>query len=259
MRSPLRAAALAAAVTLYAAASAFAQGASAAAANPAAAFRNLSADESRALAAGQTLFRQPSNWRGLSMPADAPFYKEIEDELRKGGHNYLGEVLMVLPRARAEALIPALREKLLNFEGYAGIPYWSRRNQKYYELFDWVRVSAGPAPALRGPSGRLAAKHYMRPFGEYDSEYLWEFSGGALRFSGQNTTPLFYEGVRAVAPGQLIWRLRAYPLGESWVFYGLGAVKAFDMLGAMRERLSASFMGRIEAFFKHVYGEAGAP
>lgn len=257
MRSPLRAAALAAAVTLYAAASAFAQGASAAAANPAAAFRNLSADESRALAAGQTLFRQPSNWRGLSAPADAPFYKEIEDELRKGGHNYLGEVIMVLPRARAEALIPALREKLLNFEGYAGIPYWSRRNQKFFDLFNWVRVVAGPAPAARGAAGKADTLQYMEPFGEYGSAYEWDFGAAALRFAGVNTSALSYEGVRAVAPGNLIWRFRAYRSGEHWVFYGLGAVKAFDMLGALRDRLSASFMGRIEAFFKYVYG--GAP
>lgn len=222
--------------------------------SPAGAFRNLSADESRALAAGETLFRQPGNWRGLSMPADAPFYKEIEDELRRGGHNYVGEVIMVLPRERAEALIPTLRARLLAFENYAGIPYWSPRKEKFYELFDWVRVAAGPGPGARGASGKADTRQYMEPFGEYGSAYEWEFGADALRFSGANTSALSYDGVRAVAPGNLIWRLRAYRAGERWVFYGLGAVKAFDMLGLLRERLSASFMGRIEAFFKYAYG-----
>jgi hypothetical protein len=247
-----RAALAAAACALFLAPPALAQ---APAAGPAAAFRNLSAEESRALATGQTLFRQPSNWRGLSMPADAPFYKEIEDELRKGGHNYVGEVIMVLPRERAEALIPMLREKLLNFEGYAGIPYWSHRQERFYDLFDWVRVSVGPSPGTRGAAGKAETLQYMEPFGEYGSAYEWDFGPAALRFAGVNTSALSYDGVRAVAPGNLIWRLRAYRSGEHWVFYGLGAVKAFDMLGLLRDRLSASFMGRIEAFFKYAYAQ----
>jgi hypothetical protein len=221
--------------------------------HPASAFRNLSSSELGALTTGQTIFRQPENWRGLSVPASASFYKEIEDSVRKGGHNYIGEVILVLPKGQAEELLPVLKDRLLDFEGYAGIPYWSQRNERFYDLFDWVRSTKGPAAGSRGAKGSLETLQYMAPFGEYGSVYLWDFGADSLFFSGENTSHLSYDGFKAVSPGNLIWRLRAYRQGEFWVFYGLGAVKAFDMFGALRSRLSASFMGRIEAFFRHVY------
>lgn len=223
------------------------------AAAAAARFRNLTEQETLQLASGQTVFRQPDNWRGLSVPASASFYKEIEDTIRKGGHNYIGEVILVLPKDQAEALLPVLKDRLLDFEGYAGIPYWSRRNEKFYDLFDWVRGTKGPAAGSRGAKGSLETLQFMEPFGEYGSVYAWDFRDGSLFFSGENTSHLSYDGFKAVSPGNLIWRLSAYRQGELWVFYGLGAVKAFDMFGVLRSRLSASFMGRIEAFFRHVY------
>lgn len=221
--------------------------------HPAATFRNLSSSELGDLSAGQTVFRQPDKWRDLSVPASASFYTEIEDTIRKGGHNYIGEVILVLPKGQAEALLPLIQERLLDFEGYAGIPYWSRRNEKYYELFDWVRGTKGPAAGERVSKGRLETLQFMVPFGEYGSVYQWDFKPDGLVFSGVNTSHLSYDNIKAVSPGNLIWRMHAYQQGDYWVFYGLGAVRAFDMLGVLRDRLSASFMGRIEAFFKYVY------
>lgn len=222
-----------------------------AAAQPASTFRNLSPEDAAALAAGGVVFRQPDGWKDLSVPAVAPFYKDIEDTVRKGGHNYIGEVLLVLPAASADALIPELQKRLADVEHYAGIPYWSRRQETFYDLFDWVRATGGRRTAL---SASITALQYMKPFGEYESRYEWEFRPDSLYFSGVNTSDLSYDGIKAVKPGNMIWRFHAYKSGSHWVFYGLGAVKAFDMFGLLRDRLSASFMGRIEAFFKHAYG-----
>jgi hypothetical protein len=222
-------------------------------AHPAASFRNLTDVELADLTAGGTVFRQPSSWRNLSVPPAAPFYKEMEDTIRKGGHNYIGEVILVLPKVKAESLLPRLEERLLDFEGYAGIPYWSTRREKYFDLFDWVRVTKEPAGGRKKQKDGLETTQYMEPFGEYGSMYKWDFRPDSLVFSGVNTSSLSYDAIKAVSPGNLIWRMHAYQQGDYWVFYGLGAVKAFDMLGVLRDRLSASFMGRIEAFFRYVY------
>lgn len=184
------------------------------AADAAALFRNLTEQEARQLAAGQSIFRQPDNWRGLAVPASASFYKEIEDTVRRVGHNYIGEVILVLPKAQADALLPRLRERLLDFEGYAGIPYWSQRKEKYYELFDWVRATKGPVAGNRGAKGSLETLQFMEPFGEYGSVYQWDFRDGSLFFSGENTSHLSYDGIKAVSPGNLIWRLGAYRQGD---------------------------------------------
>jgi hypothetical protein len=218
-------------------------------------FRNLDKDQLAHLAAGGTLFREPSGWKDLSVPASAPFYSEIEETVRKGGHNYLGEVLVVMPRSQATAVLPALAGRLLDFEHYAGIPYWSKQKNKYYELYNWVRVSSG---SRSGKQGSVATEQFMKPFGEYGAAYTWSIADRSLSYSGINTTPLFYDSIKAVLPGNMLWRLEAYAVDDVWVFYGLGAVKAFDLFGALRDRLSTSFMGRIEAFFKHIYGELPA-
>jgi len=57
----------------------------------------------------------------------------------------------------------------------------------------------------------------------------------------------------------MVWRLEAYAEGDRWILYGIGAVKAFDMFGLLRDRLSASFMGRIEAFFGYMYKKGVEP
>ncbi|OHD26345.1 MAG: hypothetical protein A2Y38_00160 [Spirochaetes bacterium GWB1_59_5] len=220
--------------------------------SPVGQFRNLNPEELSILVSGGTLFRQPSDWHGLSLPMAAPFYADIEDLVRKGGHNYIGEVVLVLPVRQAENLLPAVTKRLLDYEDYAGIPYWSKQNERYYELFKWVRVTKGTRDQAKGA---VETQQYMKPFGEYGSAYEWDFSSTRLSFKGVNTTALSYKGFKSVAPGGMHWRFEAYRSGGYWILYGLGAVKAIDLFGALRERLSTSFMGRIEAFFRHVYGE----
>lgn len=215
-----------------------------------AAFRNLNPEDSLLLSQGQTIFRQPESWKDLAVPKTASFFKEIEDTIRKGGHNYIGEVILVLPKAQAEALLPLLKERLLDFEGYAGIPYQAQRSKRWYDLFDYVKVVGGSRNRTRGSVNVL---QFMEPFGEYGSTFEWAINADSLTYAGINTSSLSYKGVRAVSPGNLIWRFHAYPVDGYWVFYGLGAVKAFDLFGTLHDRLSASFMGRIEAFFRHVY------
>ena len=61
------------------------------------------------------------------------------------------------------------------------------------------------------------------------------------------------------SPGDMVWRLEAYAEEDRWILYGIGAVKAFDMLGLLRDRLSESFMGRIEAFFGYMYKKGVEP
>lgn len=49
--------------------------------------------------------------------------------------------------------------------------------------------------------------------------------------------------------------LTAYEEGDHYVLYGVGAARAFDMLGAFRPKIEASLLGRIKAFFGHAFGK----
>jgi len=215
-------------------------------------FRNLTKSDSAALGNGETVFRQPSSWKDLSLPLSSPFYKEIEDVIKKGNQNYIGEILLVMPEIEGDTVISEISSRLVDFEHYAGMPYWSERKKRYYDLFDWIKVNKGTREISKG---FVETTQFMKPFGEYSASYNWAFGKDLLIFSGVNTTPITYKGVWAVNAGNMVWLFRAYSKDNYWIFYGLGAVKAFDLYGALRDRLSVSFMGRIEAFFRYAYGE----
>ena len=181
-------------------------------------FRNLASEDLLLLSQGQIVFRQPDNWKDLSVPASATFFKEIEETIRKGGHNYIGEVILVLPKTQGDALLPLLKEKLLDFENYAGIPYQARRSKRWYDLFDYVKVVGG----TKNPAGgSVEVLQFMEPFGEYGSTFEWSIKENLVAYSGRNTSSLSYKGIRAVSSGNLIWRFHAYQVQDQWIFYGL--------------------------------------
>lgn len=219
-------------------------------------FKNLSAEETSALTEGKSVFRQPSGWKDLSVPSAAPFAKDIEDTVRKLGANYLGEVVMVLPKAANPELLINLSRSLADVESHTSIPYWSRRYKKYFDLYTRVTVVERTGTA---DEGGLTADLYMKPFDDFRARYTWSLRGDRLSFLSTNLTHLSYDGKKAVTPGDMVWRMEAYADGDRWVLYGVGAVKAFDMFGLLRDRLSESFMGRIEAFFGYMYEKGLEP
>ncbi len=219
-------------------------------------FRNLSSEEAASVSSGKSVFRRPSGWKDLSVPVAAPFAKDIEDTVRKLGANYIGEVVLVLPKAANPDLLTVLARNLADVESHVGIPYWSRRYGKNFDLFTWVKVLERSGTESEGG---LASEQFMKPFDPYRARYSWSLKGERLSFLSTNLSHLSYDGRKAVSPGDMVWRLEAYAEGDRWILYGIGAVKAFDMLGLLRDRLSESFMGRIEAFFGYMYGKGVEP
>lgn len=215
-------------------------------------FKNLTPDEKAAIRRGESVFRRPNVWAELSVPPSAPFAKDIEESVRKLGANYIGEVIMLVPKASDPGLLTRLVRDLQDVERHVDIPYWSRRYKKHFPLFSRVTILERSGTE---DSGELTAEELMKPFDDYTARYSWSLSGERLSFSSTNLTHLAYDGRKSVSPGNMVWRLEAYPDGDRWVLYGIGAVKAFDMMGLLRDRLSESFMGRIEAFFGYMYGK----
>ena len=220
-----------------------------------AAFPGLSAAERATIASGGAVTRVARNADALVVPAAAPGAAALVAEIRALRPNYLVETMASIP-AEGRDLGAALRAALADPESWIGIPYWSERNEKTYDLFDKcvVRSRSNPRPG----SETIEALQHMKPFDDYVSRYGLETAPGSVGFSGANLSPLVYKGVRAVEPGKLQWRIAAWSEGGYWHFYGVGAVKAFDMLGAARARLEPSFIGRTRAFFDFMRGRLAA-
>jgi hypothetical protein len=176
--------------------------------------------------------------------------------------NYITEVLASAPAAdtsAAGAILARLAAALADVQGYVGIPYFSKSHQKTFDLFDKMAVSGRSAI----PGGEsISVTQHMEPFDDFAARYEYCLSGpggippaagaaGALFFIGTNTGPIIYTNLHleAVRPESMVWALYARGEGRRVHFYAVGAVHAFDLFGAFRDRLAVSLTGRTEAFF----------
>ena len=191
------------------------------------------------------------DWNRLALPAAAPGAADLKAAISGLKPNYLTEVMAVLPASPEAELTVRLETALEAVGDYTKIPYYSLRWKKTFPLFDSVEILARVTDA---GSGRVDVRLVMDPFDQFPARYSWRRESNGLAFSCENTGPISYHGVRAVQSGAMIWRLVLYRSGDRMVFYGVGAVKAFDMFGAIRDRLEPSFIGRTEAFFTYMLG-----
>jgi len=169
--------------------------------------------------------------------------------------NYLTEAMAWVPAAdikAATAILKRLASTLADPRGYIGIPYWSARNQKTYDLFDKMEVRG--RSALPGGEAIEVLQH-MEPFDAFRARYEYRLDGDGLRFTASNLDPIIYSYRKfsAVSPDGMLWAILAYRQEGRVFFYGVGAVKTFDLFGAFRDRLEPSFMGRVKAFFTAMY------
>jgi hypothetical protein len=239
--------------------------ATAAAAQAPAPFSNLDTKELSRLSGGEAVIRTVKDPRRLALVATGKTADEIRTSVAALRPNYLSEVMAIIPAAdekAATALLEKLAGVVADVKGYIGIPYWSKRQKTYYDLFDKMEIWA--KKGLPGGESIEVVQH-MEPFDDFGARYDYrlESSPGfpaapgiatSLIFSATNLGPIVYSygGYKAVAPGGMQWLLYAYRDGSRILFYGVGAVKAFDGFGLFRDRLETSFIGRVEHFYAHM-------
>lgn len=222
--------------------------------------KGLSSGEIDLLVQGKAVIRSLPDYHSLALAAQGQAADKVRSAVAAVRPNYLTEVIAIIPAAdgaAAEVLIKRLAEALAEPEGYVGIPYWSKRQQKTYDLFDKMVIGSRTAA---GGGERIETLQHMEPFDDFRARYEYSLMCGgvagsgtatALLFSSVNLDPIIYSyrNFKAVNTGDMVWYLYAFRDGNRVVFYGVGAVKVFDLFGAFRDRLEASFMGRVEAFF----------
>lgn len=213
-------------------------------------FPGLSKAELQGLAGGIPVVRAVESFSRLAIPALAPGASELLGELSSMKPNYLTEVMAIVPVGATGADISRFTAALYTIENYPKIPYYSKQWKKEFPLFDSMRI----LEQGKTEDGRTTAKVelVMMPFESFSARYEWKRYGDTVAFSCVNATPLVYRGIRAVQPGNMVWRIIMYQVGDNIVFYGIGAVKAFDLFGALRDRLEPSFVGRTEAFLSYM-------
>ncbi len=212
----------------------------------------LSTQEATSLLGGEALIREIKTHTALTLSGFDDEAMKIKKEIAALSPNYITEVIALIPYRDSANQIGKLATVLSDLDSYVGIPYWSAQMQKTYDLFDKMTITV----KKQIPGGTyLESVQHMKPFEDYKASYEYRMSNDALIFHSTNLSHLVYKGIRSVAPKGMHWYLYVFRNESNLVYYAVGAVKAFDMMGLIRERLKVSFIGRVDAFFKHMFAQ----
>ena len=218
------------------------------------AFLGISKENAAILNRGEPIIRTVRDAEALSLASLDDRTKALRQRVAKLKPNYLTELLLSIPLGKertASVLLDRLSAALGDVSGYVKIPYWSVRQQTFYDLFDKMEILDR---VLLDHGESIEVKQHMEPFDDFRARYEYRKESGSLAFSGVNLDPIVYSyrNLSAVAPGGMLWEMYAFVKEGRLNVYGVGAVKAFDLFGLFRDRLEPSFMGRVEAFFRHI-------
>ncbi len=179
---------------------------------------------------------------------------EFGDQLFTEIHNlnpkYLAEVIQIKPYKGNEDLPQKLEELLNNVPEYAGIPYYSERNDEWYNLYD----SAEIVETVEREDGKsLKAELMMEPFELVKEDIDLYRSDDSILYTAVNTNKLRYlDKFDCVWPKKMKICILLIRDGDNWVLYGIGGVNA-PRVPFFTERIQTSFINRINTFCSFIF------
>lgn len=185
--------------------------------------------------------------RGISDTSDQLL--QIIDDLDP---KYLAEVIQIKPVKGNEDLPEKLLYLLNNVSEYAGIPYYSERKQKWYDLYSSAEITE---KTQDGNKSFIKAKLVMAPFDiVYEDIELIENSN-AILYSAVNTNKLRYlDKFDCVWPYKMKMNILLLQINDNWLLYGIGGVNA-PRIPFFTERIEVSFINRIKTFCSFIFNK----
>lgn len=210
---------------------------------------NLSAAESQKLANGEILIRNIGKAKNICLNPVTVQATNLIENVTKLKPAYLAEVIQVLPASGNEDLLKKLKPLLLDIEGYVGIPYWSERNQQFYDLYSSASVVRS---GIAENGGNMNVDLVMNPFGNINVDIDLTDSGSELFYRMKNTGGVAYDNITVVRPEKMQSFVYAFTYNDFIVLYGIGGVNAPSIF-FLRDRIETSFINRIKTFCKFIF------
>ncbi len=218
--------------------------------------KNLTDDERQTLKSGQVLIKNIGNQKKMSLESgyNTDCDKLIE-EIKDLSPKYLAEIIQIKPYKGNENLPQVLEEMLYNVSDYVGIPYWSERNQKYYDLYDFAQITDEKilSQGLNSVSKELSVTFGMQPFGTVYETILLSRTPSSVYYSSVNLNKLRYnDQFDCLWPKKLKICIILIRDGKNWILYGIGGVNA-PRIPFFTERIETSFINRIKTFCNFIF------
>ena len=218
----------------------------------------LTVDEQKTLDKGQVLIKNIAYQKNMCLNKDFNSdCQALTEEIKQLNPKYLAEIIQIKPYKGNENLPEVLTQLLYNVSEYKGIPYFSERRQKYFNLYDSAEIQN--EKVIYSDSSKttkeLNALFIMEPFDKvYETISLTQTSD-SVYYSSINTNKLRYKDeFDCVWPKKLKICILLFRDGDNWVLYGIGGVNA-PRIPFFTERIETSFINRIKTFCSFIFSK----
>ncbi len=213
---------------------------------------NMSKEDLSRIEKGELVIRNIGKAKNISLTPVNSVAKKAIDTIEDLEPAYLAEVIKVLPYEGNENLIESLAPMLLDVQSYVGIPYYSERAEKYYDLYSSAQIKS-----LEENEGntKMNAILEMEPFGYIDTDIYMENSPETIYYEMTNLNKLRYHDKFTCAKEKKMKSIiTVFRHGDSIVLYGIGGVDAPSIF-FLRDRVETSFMNRIKTFCSYFFAK----
>ena len=210
----------------------------------------LSETEKQELMEGKVLIRNIDKYKNMCIEGSNPGIVKLREIVKEQAPNYLAEVIQIKPYEGNENLQEVIRSALENISDYAGIPYWSERHQRYWDLYSSAAVVG--SFQVNETTKQINADLYMEPFGLIHSPILIEQTDDYLLYNTTNNNNLKFEGFTVVKKQNMKSVILLFRHEDNWILYGVGGVKALKV-SFLEKRIETSFINRIKTLCNFVF------
>ena len=211
----------------------------------------LTAEERQTIASGEILIKNINFDKYMCLTEEAtPLAPELISVIKDLNPKYLAEVIQIKPYKGNEDLPERLEKLLDNVPEYAGIPYFSERKQKWYNLYDSAEIIEKKE---MGSKKFIKADLIMEPFDLVNEEIEISKDLDSILYMAVNTNKLRYlDKFDCVWPYKMKISILLFRDGDNWVLYGIGGVNA-PRIPFFTERIQTSFINRIKTFCSFIF------
>lgn len=210
---------------------------------------NLTDEEQIKLLNGEILIRNIGKAKNMCLTPVSEGTQNVIDIIDDLNPKYLAEVIQLRPQKGNENLLDELKQILLEIEDYVGIPYYSERNEQYYDLYSDATIIS---EEINENDGKVQANLWMNPFGNISVDIEFTQTEDDLLYTMTNTNKIKYKGITAVSLGNMQSIVYVFPYKDNLVLYGIGGVDAFRF-PFLTERIETSFINRIKTFCQFIF------
>ncbi|MCR4940611.1 MAG: hypothetical protein K5930_10975 [Treponemataceae bacterium] len=205
----------------------------------------LTKDEKASLASGEIVVRNIGNYKKISLNKVTDKAEVIIADFKKLKPSYLAETIQIRPvTTKTSDELKMLKGVLMDVSNYVGIPYYSVRNEKWFDLYSSADVKS---QYFSGNKEVVNVDFDMSPFGIINTDVSAESSSTDLFYKSVNKSKVKYSGFTCVDPEELISYIYVFNYGNWQVIYGIGGADAPSIF-FLKDRIETSFINRITSF-----------